>query len=192
MSMTFPGIENQQFSEKTLKGFLLKNVDPTTTNPDVKALNTYLVAKVDIFWDDVIKPLEEKGHKINGNKINWYYEVYKEGLEARKLTTNPFPFLEITDEQISEIVDFFDGKSLLDYLELGTSFLSNTYSLLSSWVRDQFVLTRLDTIYNSNDPVDWILRAEEEEHGVMNKKPENVAKPMMIMNNIGMIMSKRA
>ena len=123
--------------------------------------------------------------------MNWYFEVYKEGVEARRVIDNPFSFVNITQEQIMEIVKFFQGKTIVQYCELGTSFLSNCYSLLSSWYRDQLVVFRLKNIYHSEDPYDWIVTAEAEERGKMSEKPEIITGLPDIINNIGLIMSKR-
>jgi len=189
--MSFPDLENQQFSEKTLKGFLLKNVSPNTNNnPAIQQLNNFLVQRVDTFWDQVIKPLQSNG-TFDGNKINWYFEIYKEGLDARKLGTNPFTFAEIRDDQVQKLVEFYKDMTLREYIALGTSFLSNSYSMLTAWIRDQMVLLRLEHIYSSTNPLDWIHRAEEEENGIMAQKPDQVEGLIDVINNIGLIMSHR-
>nr|QBK87997.1 MAG: uncharacterized protein LCMAC202_03590 [Marseillevirus LCMAC202] len=182
--------DNQQFSEKTLKGFLLKNIDLNTKNPTIQTLNLFFINRVDQFWVDVIEPLRQEG-KFDGNKINWYFEIYKEGIEARKVGANPFTFIEIKEECIQNIVNFYENKTLKQYIELGTSFLSNSYTLLSSWVRDQLVLLRLEYIYYSDKPGDWIKRAEEEENGIMKKQSDMIPGLMDVINNIGLIMSRR-
>lgn len=188
--MSFPGLDNQNFSDQTLKGFLLKNVDNSTTNPAVLHLNQYLIDRVDKFWNDVVVPLR-KANKFDGNKINWYFEVYKEGYEARRLRTNPFPFVNLTESTIKDMVAFYKDLTLKEYIELGSSFLTNSYSLLSSWVRDQMALMRLEHIYTSENPHEWILRAEEEEHGIMEQKPDNIEGVMDILRNIGLLMSRK-
>ena len=188
--MDFPGLDNQQFSEKTLKGFLLKNIDLNTQNPAIRNLNQFLIQRVDKFWVDIVEPLHQQ-EKFNGNKINWYFEIYKEGIEAHKVAANPFTFFEITEKQIHDIVKFYKDKTLREYIELGTSFLSNSYSVLSSWVRDQLVLLRLEHIYASEKPSDWIIRAEAEEQGIMKQQPDVVPGLMDVVNNISLIMSRR-
>ena len=188
--MDIPDPENQQFSEKTLKGFLLKNVDYQAQNPTINALNEYLIRRVDIFWDEVITKLQAND-QFNGNKMNWYFEIYKEGYEARRLRDNPFNFVSITADDIEKIVQFFQGKTIVQYCEYGTSFLSNCYSMLSSWYRDQLVALRLEKVYHSDDPYDWIVTAEAEERGAMCQKPEVIKGLPDVINNIGLIMSKR-
>ncbi len=188
--MEVPDPSNQQFSEKTLKGFLLKNVDPNAKSEDIQELNKFLVARVDAFWDVVMVPLR-KAENFNGNKLNWYFEIYKEGVEAYKVKENPFTFLRISQEEIAEIVKFYDGKILLEYVDLGVSFLSNTYTLLTSWIRDEMIMMRLEHIYSSSDPYDWIVRAEKEEYGVMMQKPTSIPGLVDVINNIGLIMSRR-
>ena len=188
--MNHQALENQKFSEKALKGFLLKNVDPTTKDPAIQELNNYLVERVDTFWDTVVTPLSANG-RFDGNKINWYFEIYKEGLEAQKLHSHPFTFINITQEQIDQLIKLFEGRTLREYLELGTSFLSNSYTLLSASLRDQLILTRLKHIYNSDHPVDWICQAEEEEEGIMKQTGENSEELISILNNISLIISRR-
>ena len=189
--MNIPDLDNQQFSEKTLKGFLLKNVDPNTNgNPALQQLNAYLVKRVDEFWTTVVEPLRKDG-SFDGNKINWYFEIYKEGLDARRLGANRFDFVDISEQQVRDLVASFDGKTLSEYIGLGTSYLSNSYSMLSAWIRDQMVLLRLEHIYSSEDPLDWIRRAEAEEEGVMAKKPDQVEGLIEVLNNISLIISRR-
>lgn len=188
--MNIPPLNNQEFSERTLKGFLLKNIDPNTKNPTFQQINYYLVNRVDEFWDKVVLKLQ-KDDNFDGNKINWYYEVYKEGIDAKKLSKNPFVVMNIDEEKIKELVLFFKDKTIVDYLSLGTSFLSNSYTLLSSWMRDKMVLKRLEHIYFSDDPYDWIIKAQEEENGIMDEKPDIIDGLLDVIKNISLIMSKR-
>ena len=188
--MQFPNIDKQKYTDKTLKGFLLKNVDTNATNLHVKMLNQYLINRVDNFWEQVVLPLR-KQNKFKPDKITWYFEIYKEGYEARRVHLNPFPFIIINKEQVEEIINFFKDKTLLQYLELGTSYLANTYSLLSAWIRDQLIIKRLEYIYNSDNPCDWIKRAEQEENGIMSQKLDTIDGLQNILNNIGLIISKR-
>ena len=189
--MNVPNPENQTFTDSTLKGFLLKNVDNSNTDPAVVELNKYLVQRVDTFWDQVVVPLRKAGN-FNGNKINWYYEVYKEGVEARRVRDNQFTFITIDTEKIQEIMKFFQNKTVVQYCELGTSFLSNCHMVLSSWYRDQLVMFRLEKIYSSEDPLDWILTAEKEERGAMSQKPVIIEGLESVINNITLLMSRRA
>lgn len=183
-------LPEQQFSEKTLKGFLLKNVDIGSKDSTIYLLNEFLIKRVDEFWDSVVIPLKALS-KFNGNKINWYFEIYKEGLEARKVAKNPFLFVGITTDKIQSMVVFFKEKSPLEYIDLGTSFLSNCFSLLTSWYRDQLILKRLKTIYSSNSPHEWILTAEKEEHGIMSEQVTSIPEVAAILNTIKLILSKR-
>lgn len=183
-------LDNQEFSERTLKGALLQNVDLKTKNPTIQTLNHFLVKRVDEFWDTVVIPLK-KLDKFDGNKIKWYFNVYKEGIDAHKLNENPFTFINISNDEIAEIVKFYKDKTLTDYINLGNSYLTNTYTLLTSAVRDHLMLYRMEHIYNSSEPYEWILKAEEEEHGAMEHKgdlPEGVEN---VLQNIGLLMSKR-
>ena len=188
--MNIPQLDNQNFSETTLKGFLLKNLDLKTKHPVVQQVNACLVKRVDDFWNTVVVKLQ-KEEKFDGNKINWYFEVYKEGIDAHKLKEHPFPFFQVQDETIEEIVAFYKDKTLEQYVELGTSFLSNSYSLLSSYLRDKTVLQRLEHIYGSLDPYDWIVTAEKEDRGVMSQQPDINPVVLDLIKNIGLIMSKR-
>lgn len=188
--MNLPIPENQNFSEKTLKGFLLKNIELNSKNQTIQELNKFLIERVDEFWDQIVVPLQEQ-RAFDGNKINWYFEIYKEGLDARRLGDHPFTFVEIKQDQVQELVNFYKDKTLKQYIMLGTSFLSNSYTMLSSWIRDQMVLLRLKEIYSSSLPVDWIKRAEEEEHGVMDQKPDQIKGLTDVLMNIQLIISRQ-
>ena len=183
-------IDKQHFSDKTLKGFLLKNVESASTNPAVKSLNAFCIARVDHFWDTVVVPLRAVD-KFDGNKINWYYEIYKEGYEARKMALHPFSFVNISMETSEKILAMFKDKTLAQYLELGTSYLSDCYFLLSAWHRDQLLLKRLVNIYSSDKPVDWILKAEIEEKGIMKENVDTMVGVSDILNNIRLLMVKK-
>jgi hypothetical protein len=185
-----PILENQDFEDTNLKGFLLTNVDHKNKSPQSLLLNDFLVKRVDMFWDQVVLPLR-KLEKFDPNKIKWYYEIYKEGIEAHKVSQNPFNFLNINDNCIATIINFYKGKTLTDYLSLGTSFLSNTYTILTSWYRDQLIINRLQNIYNSNNPYEWVLNAEKEEKGLMTKNTLTAPEATEILQNIGLVMSRR-
>ena len=181
---------NQEFSERTLKGALLNNVDLKTENPTIQRLNHYLVKRVDEFWDTVVVPLK-KIDRFDGNKIKWYFDVYKEGIDARKLSENPFAFISVTDEVVTEIVEFYKDKTLTDYINLGNSFLTNTFMLLSSALRDRLVLYRREHIYSSTEPYEWIIKAEDEERGAMEHKGNLPNGVEDILKNIGLLKQKR-
>jgi hypothetical protein len=185
-----PMLENQDFDDNNLKGFLLTNLDHKNKHPNVLIINDFLLKRVDLFWDSVVLPLR-KLNKFDPNKIKWYYEVYKEGIEANKVSKNSFQFLNIDDKCITNIVNFYKNKSFEEYLSLGTSFLSNSYMILSAWYRDQLILQRLQNIYKSDDAYEWILEAEKEEHGLMSKNTFNVPEITEILQNINLIISRR-
>ena len=183
-------MDNQTFTETTLKGFLLKNVDLETNNPTIIQLNKFLIARVDQFWVDVVLPLRKMG-KFDGNKVNWYFEIYKEGVEARKLNNVLFLIMPINESQITSLVLFYKDKTLYEYINLGTSFLANSFAVLSAWTRDQLLYKRLHAIYNDESPVNWIVRAEAEEHGIMSEKECSIEGLDLILKNIGLLMSRR-
>lgn len=185
-----PGLNDQNFSDKTLKGFLLKNVDPNPANVHIQNLNKYLIDRVDNFWKDVVIPLRNM-NRFDGNKINWYFEIYREGLESQKLIDNPFNYLQSDEQKFEELVSFLSGKSLLEYLTLGTSFLTNTFAFLTSRVRDTMMLKRKEIIYVSNEPVNWIIKAEEEEHGLMTNCYGDDKRVQQIINNISLIIARK-
>ena len=188
--MEIPTPENQTFSEKTLKGFLLKGVDPKSTNPTIQMINKILTKQVDAFWEAVVVPLR-KGGKLDGNKINWYFQIYKEGYEARKLVVHPFTAMVCDRESIVKIVREYEGKTIQQYLELGTSYLSNTLSILNAWSRDQLLMKRLTTIYKSDNPVDWIMTAEKEEHGIMKENTLDIQGLRELVQNITLLLARR-
>ena len=190
MQTSVPTPENQEFSETTLKGFLLKNIDRKTDNPTILAINKILIAQVDRFWEAIVVPLR-KSKQLNGNKINWYFQIYKEGYEARKLALHPFTAMVCDEATVKSIIESFKDKTLTEYIELGTSYLANAASILNAWIRDQTLLKRLATVYKSDNPYDWVIAAEKEEHGVMKESVGNVPGLRETLNNITILLAKR-
>jgi hypothetical protein len=185
-------LSNQKFNDNDLKGFLLKNLDKNTTNPSIQLLNKFLISRVNTFWEYVVLPLK-KLDKFDGNKINWYFEIYKEGLQAKKLNNLSQQYINLFDishEQIIQLINFYKNKDIFEYIDLGTSFLTNTYTLLNAWSRDQLLQLRLKHIYFSDLPFEWILYAQQEEKGIMIEKPK-IDGLTDILNNINLIISKR-
>ena len=179
----------QDYTEQTLKKFLLDNLSNVPGNPTLSAMDLYLTNRVNTFWTRVAKPLKEKD-TFDGNKIKWYFEIYKEGVRAHAMKQNPFVYLVITPENIEGLLKIFKEKTLIDYIGLGTSFLSDAYSLMLAWSRDQRLIKRLETIYASENPLDWILAAEREEAGVMRETATSYPEIQSIMNNIQLVLSK--
>lgn len=187
---TVPTPDNQDFSDTTLKGFLLKGIDKKSDNPTILALNKILTAQVDRFWEAVVIPLR-KSKQLNGNKINWYFQIYKEGYEARKLAVHPFTAMTCDEATVKGIIEEFKDKTLPEYIELGTSYLANAAAILNAWTRDQTLLKRLATIYSSDQPHEWIIAAEREERGIMKDTAGNVPGLRETLNNITILMAKR-
>jgi len=185
-----PPLNEQTFTETALRGFVFTPIENRMNDPGITFLNKFLEGRVDSFWEKVVIPLRQT-NDFDPNKIKWYFEIYKEGLEAHTCRKNPFTFVEITQEQIEEIVEFYNNKTLKEYLNLGMTFISNTFTILSSWYRDQLVQHRLETIYNSQEPVNWIKTAEQEETGAMQKEIETVPGLKQVLENISMLMSRR-
>lgn len=190
MQSSVPTPENQDFSDSTLKGFLLKGIDKKSDNPTIIAINKILIAQVDRFWESVVIPLR-KSKRLNGNKINWYFQIYKEGYEARKLVLHPFTAMTCDEATVKSIIAGFQGKTLTEYIELGTSHLANAAAILNAWVRDQTLLMRLKTVYNSDSPHEWIITAEKEENGVMKDTHGNIPGLRETLNNISILLAKR-
>jgi len=183
-------IGQQKFSDSTLKSFILKNVDFSTKNPVIKELNAFLIERVNTFWDLVVVRLQ-KSDNFDGNKMNWYFDIYKEGIEAKKLKNNPFLMADIPEAKIAETILTLVEKTVLEYVQLGSTFLANSFALLSAYLRDKMIMLRLEHIYVSDDPYEWILAAEKEEHGKMSEKPADFDQVYNILNNINLIISKR-
>ena len=185
-----PELGKQTINDNNLRGFLLKNVNSQTQHPHEKLLNQFLENRVNMFFTSVVEPLRTMNH-FNQDKIQWYFAIYKEGLEAYKVQANPFTFLNVSRDQINEIVLFLKDKDLLALCELGASFLTNAYTALTGYFRDQLVLVRLDTIYKSDKPVDWILIAEKEEDGLMKQNVDTVPEVHDVIQKITFLMNKR-
>lgn len=188
--MDIPPLNEQTFSETTLKGILLNNVDRKSKDPHIIILNKYLISRVDHFWDNVVVPLKNEG-VFDGNKINWYFQIYKEGYEAKKVHNNKTLF-NLSKDEIQNLVDFLKDKTLNEYLELGTSFLANSYALLTSWIRDQMIVERLEYIYIGDDPVIWVHKAEKEEEYMASNFDKDIVPGLNdILKNVGLIISRR-
>lgn len=188
--MSLPNIE-QNYTDSNLRGFLLKGLKPNQgKNPDIAAANEYLTDSVDRFWRDIVEPLREK-ESFNPDKILWYFEIYKEGLEIRRAAEKPCRFGQILDSDVEEIKKEFFELEFKDYLDLGNTYLANVYTVLTRWLGNRASKMRLANIYNSDAPVEWILTAEKEERGLMEQKPEGTDDIMPIIGKIGLIISMK-
>jgi hypothetical protein len=183
-----PIIDEQEFSEQTLKGYLLKNVDPTNTNPIVQKINKYLTDRVELFWVEVVGPLREQ-NRFDPNKLMWYYEIYREGLDANKLVNNKLNLFEFNRKQVEELVKYFESLTFEQHLQLGTSILSNSYMLLSSWLRDDGLVYRYNSIYKDHQPHEWIIMCEDTPD--IMKNSDTVAALPTVLKNISLIIAKR-
>lgn len=184
-----PVFQNQEFSEQNLKGFLLKNVDQNSNNPHIIELNKFLINRVEQFWKDIVIPLKEE-QNFNPHKINWYFEIYKEGLESKKVQNHPFKLLKVSETDIKNLISEFDEKTLEQYLEKGMHYLSTVYSILSIWKRDTLLQRRSENIYDSPEPISWIHCAEEKED-LMKNEVKNLSQLDNLLQNISLLMAKK-
>jgi len=149
----------------------------------LEILNNHINEKLERFWEKVVIPLEQEG-LFNPNKLRWYFEVYKEGIEANRVINNIFPFINISDNVVNDIISFYNHKTIEEYMELGSTYLSNTFMVLSAWYRNQMIMKRLKYIYKSEKPVEWIKEAEKEEWGKMTETVTLSPELYKIMENI--------
>jgi len=158
-------IDNYQkenpMSLNDIKGVLLQHVNKFSNSKDALTHKGIDIAKkqADTFINEVIQPLMEQD-SFDPNKITWYYAIYKEAKNAKKIKELDFfgdPFYK---NSIHRLIEELNGKSIEDLLTYGTSYLATAYSLISSYNRDMLAVARLDTLYKGDDPLQWIKNAE--------------------------------
>ena len=184
-------IEEQTYTDNNLKGFLLsknnihmfKNSNDTLIQEGV----TVYENRVDNFMKDVVEPLKQE-NKLNVDKLQWYYEIYKEAQEARKVKTQSLFDKDISHELIQSLIQTLKDKNVEELLSYGTSYISTAFSLISSWYRDMMILSRLDTLYYSEDPVEWIKKAEENEKDIMEINVDSDPSTRQLLHKMSLIM----
>jgi len=185
--MDLSQLDKQTPSEKTLKGFLLKNVDYTATEPIIKELNEFLIGRVDKFWEQVVIPLQEI-NRFDYNKLQWYFDLYKEGIDVH--AKNSFDYVEITTENVERLMNFLKPLTLTQYASLGPSFLANSFSVLSYALRQILLQYRAKNLYCYNNPVEWIITAEDNPK-LLEQASADVNDLIKIINNVGLLMSRK-
>jgi len=181
--------DTQELSTNQIKKLLTKNLSKSDDDR-VKLLNSYILVLIENFCDQVVDPLKNI-NQFDNNKTLWYFQIYKEGLEAKKLLKHntEFEFLEIKENQIQKLVDFLASKDIIEYCELGSGFLGKAFTLISSWYRDKLLYNRLQTIYQSENPIDWIKNAEYKDK-IMELNINNLPELKLIMDNLNIIIGK--
>lgn len=181
--------DTQELSTNQIKKLLTKNLSKSDDDR-VKLLNSYILVLIENFCDQVVDPLKNI-NQFDNNKTLWYFQIYKEGLEAKKLLKHntEFEFLEIKENQIQKLVDFLSSKDIIEYCELGSGFLGKAFTLISAWYRDKLLYNRLKTIYQSENPIDWIKNAEYKDK-IMELNINNLPELKLIMDNLNIIIGK--
>lgn len=149
--------DKQKLSEASVKKMLLKNLIPIkAANGDERKLqvyteiNNFLKERVETF----LKILPED---TNPNKIEWYFEIYKEGYDI----LNENKLSKRSEEEIKDLIASFKNKSITDYCKMGSCFLADVFATLSAYYRDKLLEDRLKTVYTCSDPKVWFENAEE-------------------------------
>lgn len=181
--------DTQDLSTNQIKKLLTKNLSKSDDDR-VKLLNSYILVLIENFCEHIVEPLKTS-NTYDNNKTMWYFQIYKEGLEAKKMLKNisDFDFLEIKESQIQKLVAFLSNKDILEYCELGSSFLGKAFTLISAWYRDKLLYNRLKTIYESDIPTDWIKNAEYKDK-IMDLNINNLPELKLIMENLNIIIGK--
>ena len=185
--------DKQRLSLAALRAQLLKNLINIPSNvPEHKAvvyreINKFLESKVDKF---LLLVNYDTLENFNPNKIEWYYEIYKEGLEV---SASLGPIMDNDLEiKVKEIIDFLSPKSITEFCEMGSTRLSEYFVVLSSWCRDKLIEHRRKTIYNSLDPLMWIKNAEDQDQGAMMFTIQHLDKDMpFILDKIQLLKSRK-
>jgi len=150
---------NQPISDSNLRASLLGKVDIGSSDPVVKALTHHKTTNIDEFWEKLVVPMREKGN-FDQNKIKWYFEVYRAGA-GTKYGDGDSSIFGISDEKVRTIVDHLSSLELDDYFKLNSHYLTNCGLFLTSWINYKKSQQRLDTIFKSDDPCDWITEMEK-------------------------------
>lgn len=179
-------LNQQEYTDDMIRGIIQQSWNVNTMTDEIKdVLNTRLEA----FMNEVVTPLRSM-KVFDANKTHWYWAVYKEGIEAKKAQKTTFSKDYMPESLINKIVKDHEKKTVTELIELGTGYLSSLFSTITGFHRDNLIIQRLNVLYYSANPVDWIL-ASEKENGVMETNVMSHPETSQLLSNISMIMKHR-
>lgn len=161
-----PTMENEssKVDPNAIQNSLIVNLPQE--NPESKGLRDFLLERVANFYKDVVEPMNERDSTFPMGKTRFFFEIYKEGLEANKLYNDHTfsKFFTITEEEVNNLVAFVNKTDFKQLCELGSSFVINSFFTLQNWCRDIFLIERYSLVYgNGSKPLDWIDAVVENE-----------------------------
>ncbi len=169
--------DKQKLSVSSIKAELLKNLIPINdkTVPPGKEgsekklkvyteFNSFLQKRVDAFVE--IISLLEVLQEVNPNKIPWYYEIFKEGLEMFNDKAGKYA-MDLDFQEMWTMVDDLSKMSTEEMCALGQNCLTDIFAQISAWYRDTLLRYRKEKVYNSKSPLEWFKAAEENDEVLM-------------------------
>ena len=142
-----------------IKKRLIGNIDQNSADNRVRILHKYLSNLVDSFYEKVIIPLQAE-KKFMADHLEYYYEIYKEGVEVDKITKSNFN--EPQKEMVEKLIAELKKKSFEELIHLGTTYLADCSKIITQWHRFELFRKRYSRIYNNEHPHMWILNAQHE------------------------------
>lgn len=147
-------INAQVYTDEHIYSLLkFKHAEPP---PDVKEYETNLIAD---FINDIIEPLRKTNELMN-TKILWYYTIYKEAKEAKRVKDKLYNGLD--EKEVECLIDNLNKKTFDEMInEYGTICLVRYFYIIVSYHKHNLLQLRGKTIYNSDRPIDWIKNTEK-------------------------------
>lgn len=177
---------SETIEDSQIKNSIIMNL-PKPGNPVTDPLRTACLAMVETFFRDIVQPMRERGG-YPVSKTNWFFSLYREGIEATRLATqrNIFSdYVTIDKLAIESLVQRVNDTPLDELYGYGASFTANAMNVINGWYRDQAVLERYNLIYSTGDPLTWIDVISENESILKYTFPEPV---MSAMERLSLIM----
>jgi hypothetical protein len=88
------------------------------------------------------------------------FNVYSQGTSAIASLAKPFNPIEITEESVNKVIDYFKDLEIDEYYNLGQRFIQDSFVVVSSWFRDISLQKAVDLVYNKYQPFEWVEQLE--------------------------------
>jgi len=147
---------------------------PTHTDPRVKKARVYIESQIEKFIEQVVVPL---GNDFDFKNLDKYWGIYREGCESRKI--QPVIFNRPSQEQINQLIVLLNTDNIENLFSMGYTFLSDAYTTLNVYIREEMTKKRLETCFKSDNPVDWVKNFTPIEFDPLHKK---------IIENLGVLL----
>lgn len=134
---------------------LIKRIPKTRVqNDELMDIRQNLMDRIDTFISDVVMKLDN----VTVENSLYFFEIYKEGLEAIKLTETEYHPIDFNEHSVRRIINLLKGLTLTEMSNLGLVYLSDCYTLLTGYLRNKVTKMRYDTIYSVSPPNEWIAK----------------------------------